>query len=319
MDTDLVQVAQLRWSRQRLVIEAEGACELVLGASADSLIDQPLHRVLGIPEDRARELDRKALAAVSAVVEFVPKGTGVLRLALACRNGNATAAITDLRHFLTGAPPLQLSAVASSLSHEMRNPLSSVKMAVQTVARNTALSERDRRRLAIANREIRTMERLLWLFSEYGREVAPTLESVPVRTLVQEAAALVEPELAERQIEVRIEGDATARVQAEAGRVARVLSQLLLNVATGQERESTLTVQIRPGVPSGYEVTLMDRSVLSKPQDASAIFEPFGSMLTRGAGLSLAALSRLMESHGGKLSADWSTGQGTLYTLSFPG
>ena len=163
------------------------------------------------------------------------------------------------------------------------------------------------------------MERLLWLFSEYGREVAPTLESVPVRTLVQEAAALVEPELAERQIEVRIEGDATARVQAEAGRVARVLSQLLLNVATGQERESTLTVQIRPGVPSGYEVTLMDRSVLSKPQDASAIFEPFGSMLTRGAGLSLAALSRLMESHGGKLSADWSTGQGTLYTLSFPG
>jgi len=90
-------------------------------------------------------------------------------------------------------------------------------------------------------------------------------------------------------------------------------------VATGQEQESTLTVQIRPAVPSGYEVRLMDRSVLSRPQDASAIFEPFGSMLTRGAGLSLAALSRLMESHGGKLSADWSSGQGTLYTLSFPG
>jgi two-component system, NtrC family, sensor histidine kinase HydH len=319
MDTDLVQVAQIRWSRQRLIVEAEGACDLVFGTPADSLLGQPLHRALGISEDRARDLDQKALDAASAVVEFVPNEAGVLRLALAWRNGNATAAITNLRHFLTGAPPLQLSAVASSLSHEMRNPLSSVKMAVQTVARNTALSERDRRRLAIANREIRTIERMLWLFSEYGREVAPTLESVPVRTLVQEAAALVEPELAERRIEVRIEGDGTARVQAEAGRVARVLSQLLLNVATGQNEESTLTVEIHPAVPSGFEVRLMDRSALSKPEDASAIFEPFSWAFSRGAGLSLAALNRLMESHGGKLSADWSSGQGTLYTLSFPG
>jgi two-component system sensor histidine kinase HydH len=323
MDPELTQVAQITWSRQRLIIEAEGACELVLGASADSLIGQSLHRALGISENRARELDQRACESNSTQLDFLSVATGreseLLRLALGRRHGNASAGISNLRHFLAGAPPVQISALASSLSHEIRNPLSSVKMAVQTLARNTSLSERDRRRLAIANREIRTMERMLWLFSEYGREVPPALESVPLRTLVQEAAALVEPELAERRIEVRIEGDAAARAQMEAGRVARVLSQLLLNIATGQPEGSVLKIEIRPALSEGFEMRILDPAAVGEPKDAASVFEPFSSMLSRGAGLALAALSRVMESHGGKLSADWSSGRGTLYTLSFPG
>src|SRR5713226_9271675 len=87
----------------------------------------------------------------------------------------------DLRQVLSGAPPVQISKLASSLTHEIRNPLSSVKLAVQTVARSPSLSDRDQRRLAIANREIRTLERMLWLLSEYGREGTAALESVPSR------------------------------------------------------------------------------------------------------------------------------------------
>src|SRR6185295_11888807 len=96
------------------------------------------------------------------------------------------ASVVNMSALLEGAPPLQISKLASSLSHEIRNPLSSVKMAVQTLARNEGLSERDRRRLTIANREIRTMERMLWLFSEYGRDAPPVGEVTSVRALFQE-------------------------------------------------------------------------------------------------------------------------------------
>jgi len=323
MDWELIQVAQITWSRELVIIEAEGACELVLGAPAESLLGQSLHQALRVPENRARELDQKALGAGPARVEFVStagdKANGVLRLALGQRNGNASAAVTDLRRFVEGAPPLQVTALASSLSHEIRNPLSSVKMAVQTLARNSALSERDRRRLTIANREIRTMERMLWLFSEYGHDAPLTLESVPLQTLVQQAAALVELELAERRVQVRIQGDTTARAQLEAGQLSRVLAQLLLNIAMGQSEGSFLEVKILPAIPSGWEMRLQDIAAVAEPIDASSMFAPFNSLLSRGAGLSLAALKRVMERHGGKLGADWSSGQGTLYTLSFPG
>jgi nitrogen fixation/metabolism regulation signal transduction histidine kinase len=323
MDAQLAQVAHIAWSPQRRVLFAEGACELVLGASAEDLVGRPLHQALAISESRARELHQAALESRPSQVEFVTSRAaneaGVLRLALAVRDGNPCAAVANLRHFLMGAPPVQVSALASSLSHEIRNPLSSVKMAVQTLARNNSLSERDRRRLAIANREIRTMERMLWLLSEYGREAPPTLESVPLKTLVQEAAALVEPELSERRIELAIMGDASARAHVEAGRVARVLSQVLLNIAISQSEGSRMDVHIGPGPSGGFEVRMTDPAAVRSAEQSASLFEPFSSMLSRGAGLSLAALNRVMESHGGKLSAHWSEGRGTLYTLTFPG
>jgi two-component system sensor histidine kinase HydH len=46
------------------------------------------------------------------------------------------------------------------------------------------------------------------------------------------------------------------------------------------------------------------------------VFEPFGSMLARGAGLSLAALYQVMKSHGGNVTAEAIT-PGTRYTLTF--
>lgn len=321
MDPQLLQVTQLTWSRDGRVVDAEGACQLTLGCDGAALIGLPLHKALGIAEARARELEQKALAA-PGTVEFVASSLGkdptVLRLVLSTRDGQGSAGIINMRSVLAGAPPLQISRLASSLSHEIRNPLSSVKMAVQTLARNPTLSERDQRRLVIANREIRNMERMLWLLSEYGRDSSPSLEPIAVRSLVQEAATLVEPELAERRIELRIEEEAPhAWVRVEAGRIHRVLSQLLLSIAMGQPEGSAIAVTIRQARHDEVQILVVD-SAAQAPEETSSIFEPFGSMLARGAGLSLAALRWVMESHGGKVTADWSSPPGTLYTLSFP-
>src|SRR5258707_6015729 len=105
-------------------------------------------------------------------------------------------------------------------------------MAVQTVARSPSVSDRDQRRLAIANREIRTLERMLWLLSEYGRDGPATLESVPLRLLVQEAASLVEPELLERRIQVEIDDPSSVWVRADAASLRRAVFPLLLDVAS---------------------------------------------------------------------------------------
>ncbi|HME90689.1 MAG TPA: ATP-binding protein, partial [Myxococcaceae bacterium] len=108
-----------------------------------------------------------------------------------------------------------------------------------------------------------------------------------------------------------------SRVRVEAGRIQRVLSPLLLNIAMGQPEGTTIAVNIRRGPRDEVQIQVVDSST-EPPEDASSVFQPFSSMLARGAGLSLAALQRVMESHGGKVTADWSSPPGTLYTLSFP-
>lgn len=320
MDPELIQVVQLRWSPERRLTAVEGACEEMFGQASERLIGLPLHEALGISEQVAKELDAKARSADGSVTEFLTAGSGerkrVLRIVMWVRDGEACGAAMDLRQLLTGAPPVQISKLASSLSHEIRNPLSSVKMAVQTVARSASLSDRDQRRLAIANREIRTIERMLWLLAEYGRDSPATLEPTPLRLLVQEAASLVEPELQERRIQVEIEDQDGVWVRADAPSLRRVLSQLLLNVSTAYEEGASLRVKI-VRTDEGSVLTLRDPSSSIGPGERSSLFEPFGSMLARNAGLSLAALHRVMRSHGGSISAQADAETGTLYTLRF--
>ena len=287
------------------------------------LIGRPLHEVLGIAEQRAVMLDVRARQE-KQITEFVPARPGgkeptMLRLACAAKETGVTAAIQDAHAFLAGAPPLQISRLSSSLSHEIRNPLSSVKMAVQTLARNTGLSERDQRRLTIANREIRTMERMLGLLSEYGRDVPPNPESLPLRPVVQDAIALIEPELNERKLQIAFDEPADLpRVRVDAHRVRLVLAQLLLNVAMGTPEGTTLTVTLRPGPEGTVSMVVRDPAASVLAEERATLFEPFGSRLARGAGLSLAALRRVMLLQGGDLSAESLAEDGALFTLTFP-
>ncbi len=322
MNALLLQAALLAWSPDLRVTRAQGDCPAVLHRSASELVGAPLHEALGIPAERANALDARAREDRRAV-EFLSARLGgeepaPLRLVLGLEAGEASASVQDLNTLLEGAPPVQISRLSSSLSHEIRNPLSSVKMAVQTLQRNTGLSDRDKRRLTIANREIRTMERMLWLLSEYGRDGVPHLEPHPLRFILQEAHAMVAPELAERRIELQVDEEPELpRVRADLPRLRPVLAQLLLNIATGQPEDSRLQAYLRHGPPGRALLVLMDPAAAFPPEERDTLFEPFGSRLARGAGLSLAALRRVMLNQGGDVSAQGSAEPGMVFTLSF--
>ncbi|MCP3140681.1 sensor histidine kinase [Pyxidicoccus xibeiensis] len=322
MNAQLLQAVLLAWSPSLRVTRVEGDAANILRQPAQELLERPLYVALGVSAERARELDARARED-RRVVEFISARLGgedpiPLRLTLGLDGGEACAGVLDLNAVLEGAPPVQISRLSSSLSHEIRNPLSSVKMAVQTLARNTGLNDRDKRRLTIANREIRTMERMLWLLSEYGRDTTPNLDAHPLRSVLQEATGMVAPELAERRIEVRVDEEPDLpKVRVDPNRLRPVLAQVLLNVAMGQPEDSPVQVALRRGPPGQVQMVLNDPAAALPPEERNTLFEPFGSRLARGAGLSLAALRRVMLGQGGDLAAEGSSTPGTIFTLTF--
>jgi signal transduction histidine kinase len=317
MDPSLSQTAELAWTRDGRITHAAGACERVFGRPSTELEGTLVSQVLGISEKRAEELARRAHGQAGAV-EFLTSQDRTLRIVLAERGEETSAGVLDLDAVLAGAPPIQISGLSSSLSHEIRNPLSSVKMAVQTVAKNEVLSERDQRRLRIANREIRTIERMLSLLSEYGRTTPAALEPTPLHTVLSESIALVEPELAEREIHVELrDEDAQGKIRVEMARLRPVIAQLLLNVASGLAAGSTMIVRAR-STERGAEVLVPDPTAQVPPEERAMVFVPFGSpKLARGAGLSLAALYRAMISQGGAVTVEERTDGGIEFRLVF--
>jgi nitrogen-specific signal transduction histidine kinase len=71
--------------------------------------------------------------------------------------------------------------------------------------------------------------------------------------------------------------------------------------------------------PGGCEAVIDDPSSAMPPEEQTTLYEPFGSKLARGAGLSLAALRRVMHSHGGEFMAEGSGQPPTTFTLTFAG
>jgi two-component system, NtrC family, sensor histidine kinase HydH len=239
-----------------------------------------------------------------------------VRLALLGRGRHGWA--MDLEAVLQQAPPVQISALSSALSHELRNPLSSVKLSVQTLARNKELSARDQRRLTIAQREIRTLERMLTMLSEYGRERAGTVETVGLRELLGQAVDAIGFELKGRRQTVRVDAPASLRpVRADVHRTGPVLSQLLLNVAAALPEGAAVEVQLsaRPG--GGADLTVRDLATRLSAEEQAQAFEPFGSRLAHGAGLSLAALRQVMLHQEGQAGVHTDEKPGTLLTLAF--
>jgi two-component system, NtrC family, sensor histidine kinase HydH len=214
--------------------------------------------------------------------------------------------------------PLQFSLLSSALTHEMRNPLSSVKLSVQTLARNPALSARDQRRLTIAQREIRTLERMLTMLAEYGRDRPLNIEGVGLRELVGQAVEAIGFELQGRRQSVQVAAPADLPpVRADAHRTRPVLAQLLLNVAAGLPEGGVVEVELRPAPDGGALVSVRDLATTLSPEEQAAAFEPFGSRLARGGGLSLAALRHVMLQQDGRAEVHIDPNPGTLFLLAF--
>ena len=309
----------IRWNEELSLLKGDGA----LPGCPEPVAGMPLAEALGIDPDAARALDARARSGSG--IEFVrtlpvPGGNPRwLRLGMESTGTAVEARVHDLGALLEGAPPLQISRLSSSLSHELRNPLSSVKMAVQTLSRNDGLSARDQRRLTIALREIRTLERMLWMLSEYGRETPLAVDTWSMSDLIQESSGLIEPDLAERSIRIELLGvEGLPRVRSDGVRLRPVLAQLLLNVAASLEEGAPLLLTLRRS-DRGVEVEVLDEHAALEAGDQSRVFEPFGSRLARGAGLSLAALRRVLQQQGGDVTALAATppARGVLFRLDF--
>jgi len=309
---------RIRWDQGLSLVHGDGALPGCPAPAAGTSLAEALQ----VDAATARAIDARARAGGG--VEFVRTGSADvsrwLRVSTVPGGGSTIdARVLDVGALLEGAPPLQLSRLSSALSHELRNPLSSVKMAVQTLARNDGHSPRDQRRLTIALREIRTLERMLWMLSEYGREAPLAVDTWALPQLIQESAALIEQDLTERNVRLELAGaDGLPRVRSDGVRLRPVLAQLLLNVASSLPEGQPLAVTFRP-TGRGAEVQVLDEHAALAPGEEDRVFEPFGSRLARGAGLSLAALRRVLQQQGGEVTAlpAIPPARGVLFSLDF--
>jgi two-component system sensor histidine kinase PilS (NtrC family) len=226
----------------------------------------------------------------------------------------------------------RLEAVAelsASLAHEIKNPLASIRSAVEQLSRST-LEESDR---AILQRLVLTesdrLSRLLSEFLDYSGLRIGSRRTVDLASLVTDCLAVIRQHPDAEGVDVRYAGDvADARVDGDPDLLHRALFNLMLNAVQYAGEEGWVSVSIsdergRPnprgtGLRHPVSLTVRDSGPGVAPELQDRIFDPFFTTRGGGSGLGLAVVFRAVEAHQGAIFVDRSPEGGAEFVIYLP-
>jgi signal transduction histidine kinase len=227
----------------------------------------------------------------------------------------------------------QLAAVgqlAAGLAHELRNPLMPMKMLVQSARSDEEHRGLHGRHLQILEEEISRMETWIQAFLDFARP--PVLEKrvVPLRPIVEGALDLLAGKAAEQDITLTAEvAENCSELEIDATQIKQVILNLVLNAMDELSPKGRVEVEVTPGPPliekfdgvpprDGVRVIVSDNGPGIPEELLPRIFEPFVTRKELGTGLGLTICRRIIQAHGGEITAANSPFGGAEFCLWLP-
>lgn len=256
------------------------------------------------------------LAGAAAVA--VPHGMGVeqILLALLAAAGVALAGALAARLAMEERAGREVEAARRQLvaaaSHDLRTPLASLRLLVESIDDGVATGETRDRYLKEIRTHVGVLSDLIDDLFELSRieagDISWTMRQVELRELIDDTVAAMRASAAARGVRISAElPDRDLVAQANAEKVQRVLFNLIQNAIRHTPADGSITVRARP-LGKAVEVEVDDEGEGIAPADGDRVFEAFyrgdASRGEDGAGLGLAISKAIVEAHGGEISLE---------------
>ncbi|MGD8699315.1 MAG: ATP-binding protein [Gemmatimonadales bacterium] len=214
---------------------------------------------------------------------------------------------------------------ASQVSHEIRNPLTSLKLNLQSLDRDVRaghIPEQSARPIEIALREIERLEQVVSGVLSLGRPRSTARAAASMHEVLNDALELMQAQLDQQRIDVQVDYRADDDVVvANAEEVKAAFLNLFLNGAEAMPDGGTLRIgTTRLERPGRVEIRVADEGPGISDALREEIFRPFYSTKEKGTGLGLSLALRTVEEHGGALAvAEPATaGSGAEFVVTLP-
>lgn len=219
-----------------------------------------------------------------------------------------------------------LGQLAAGLAHELRNPLTAMKTLVQS-AREQEDGQLDARDLAVLEEEISRLNRSIQTFLDYARPPKPCRGRVSLREIVDSTLQLVAGRANQQRITLRSEiDDNLPPLFADGDQIKQVLLNLVLNACDAQPGGGVIEIDAQTGGTGNgngsdekwLTIRVNDEGSGLPENLRERIFEPFTSTKDSGSGLGLSICRRIVEEHGGTISAADRQPRGAVFTVRLP-
>ena len=211
--------------------------------------------------------------------------------------------------------------MAAGIAHELRNPLTSVKLLIQAAADGPPGHGLTGEHIHVILDQVVRMESAIQGLLDFARPPQMRIVRHDLRHTLRRALNLVEGRARQQNVAVCNDWpDSPVVVDGDPEQLHQVFVNLLLNGVESMPRGGELQVAIRSDAPASSfcRVIFRDSGTGILQPILERIFEPFVTDKERGTGLGLAISRRIVEQHGGKLTAANREACGAVFTVELP-
>jgi two-component system sensor histidine kinase HydH len=212
----------------------------------------------------------------------------------------------------------QLSA---GIAHEVRNPLSSIKMSLRILEKRLNPIGNDFRRFKIAEKEVEHLEKIVNDILIYAKPSEPEVKRVDISSFLESSLMMVEKELSEKKIDVQFHNDpGIPPINLDSAMLKQAFLNIYLNAIDAMENGGRLKI-ITKIVGNGHKDVLIeieDNGYGIEEEDIPHLFNPFFTRKKYGTGLGLTQVKKFIDLHHGNIEILSKKGEGTRVIVTLP-
>jgi two-component system sensor kinase FixL len=222
---------------------------------------------------------------------------------------------------------LELGEMATSIAHEINQPLAAIVSFAEGCLRLLRSGRAEEEVLADALQQIAEQGQragaIIQSLRQLARRGAAERSWIDVNQTIRDVLGLIGHQVKRGGVRVALELDAALPpVLADKVQIEQVMLNLARNAIEAMEvtERKVLSIRSYPHAPSGagVEIAVADTGTGLPPQDAHRVFDPFFTTKQGGVGIGLAISRSIIESHGGKLGARSRPDGGAEFSFSLP-
>ncbi len=225
----------------------------------------------------------------------------------------------------------ELGKLTGGLAHEIKNPLSTIKINLKLIAEELEGSDADApgwqggqritralRKIAVVQKEADRLEQILDGFLRYIDRTELQLASVNINELVDDMVDFYSPQAHSHSITVRLGLHNKPLVcKIDADMLKQAILNLFINAQQAMSGGGELIIRTYRQKKDAV-IAVGDTGSGIAPDELPNIFDAYYSSRPQGSGLGLPTAKRMVEAHNGTISVNSEQGKGTLFTIKLP-
>ena len=217
-----------------------------------------------------------------------------------------------------------IGELAASIAHEIRNPLGAISNSVCMLKRDLALDGDDQKLFEMVAEETDRLNNIITNFLTFAHPAEYHFVRSDILAIINETLLLLEQDerFNERIKIIKVYENNIPKVYLDQNWIRKVFWNLLVNSIDAMPRGGKIYIHVRrPNVPNNEEIEIVvaDTGEGIPPEIMKKIFEPFfTTKKTKGTGLGLPIVHRIVDNHGGVINVKSERNKGTSFTIRLP-